>query len=133
MLNTEVEVASHFPPHYLLMVHLLTTFIRLVRFSWVDIKSRVGALFRVHSFALEIDSSRFPPVIIVLDLFAEADGNKNVTVTIGGDVLRLRSSERSLVDDRRRGDVEPGPCPNRHGSFDSACEAGKCKQRENLT
>lgn len=83
MLNTEVEVASHFPPHYLLMVHLQITFIRLVRFSWVDIKSRVGALFRIHSFALEIDSLRF---IIVLDLFAEADGNKNLTVTIGGDV-----------------------------------------------
>lgn len=38
--------------------------------------------------------------------------------------MLLGSSERSLVDDGHRGDVERGPCLNRHGSFDSVCEAG---------
>lgn len=60
----------------------------------------------------------------MLDLFAEADGNKNPTVTIGGDVCYSDLRERSLVDDGHRGDVEQGPCLNRHGSFDSVCEAG---------
>lgn len=55
MLNTEVEVVSHFPLHYLLMVPVLITFISLVRFSWVGVKNRAGFGFHVWPLALETD------------------------------------------------------------------------------
>lgn len=60
--------------------------------------------------------------MIELYLFVEADGNKNLTVTIG-ETFSLRSLEGSLVDNRHWEDVELGPCVNCHGSFDSVCEA----------
>lgn len=42
MLNTEVEVVSHFPAHYLLMVQIIITLSSLVIFSWVDIRTSVA-------------------------------------------------------------------------------------------
>lgn len=75
MLNTEVEVVSHFPPHYLLMVPVLITFISLVRFLWVDVKSRAGFGFLVWSSALE----RKIFSLFYLLLFVEGDGNNKLT------------------------------------------------------
>lgn len=110
---------SHFPPHYLLMVHILITFISLVRFSWVDIKLELCftstlSLWRLIAKGFLVSTE--------LDLFVEAVGNKNLTMTIG-ETFSLRSLERWLVHNQHRGDVEPGPSGNCHGSFDSVCEA----------
>lgn len=57
MLNTEVQVVSHFPPHYLLMVPVLITFIS------------PGGLSR---------SRLFPPSFY-FPLFVEGDGNNDLT------------------------------------------------------
>lgn len=119
MLNTEVEVVSHFPPHYLLMVPVLITFIRLVRFSWVGVKNRAGFGFHVRPLAPERFSRDFICFIFSLHFIVEGDGNNKLTRWQPGSRFH---SDLWCVDTRRRGDVELGPCVNCHGSFDSVAK-----------